>query len=442
MDTAKLQLLQELMKEARTTGELESSLAAASVFPVPQRPSRKNVPLAEFNRTVAGMAKPSGMVQSSGIQAVPKGSTLLADVPASSNAPPMAQGPAPPMVEQMQTRPVSTATTNPETSQGINRMRLAHERGDPLPTVAQAQMQRAKAAIFRSHPTGVWDPQSVAKAIATPVEGPGLAYTPGPGYCPAGYVKPDPPVANKRNRVTRQPVQLSLQAAIPEDEDEGGQDQRQMPLQTEGAMTDASKRQRSPGGSMFQEHLDEFDEWEEVDLEFSNGDVVYTPVLDPTADAAGVGPGPRPPMGNNEEAAIAERHRRANAHCPTDVLSYAEWGRTMVQFGKEMRGESYYAVAHGAEARYVQYRKWARTHLERKSVLGKDFIKYLAVKEHYFGTYEDDMFYRAERIAQAKAKAAAAAVYAPTIPGTNQRRQFLGISEYSHTDDPWNYDLF
>ena len=439
MDTAKLQPLQELMKEARTTGELESSLAAASVFPVPQRPSRKNVPLAEFNRTVAGMAKPSGMVQSSGIQAVPKGSTLLADVPASSNAPPMAQGPAPPMGAQMQTRPVSTATTNPETSQGINRMRLAHERGDPIPTVAQAQMQRAKAAIFRSHPTGVLDPQSVAKAIATPVEKPGLAYTPGPGYCPAGYVKPDPPVANKRNRVTRQPVQLSLQAAIPEDEDEG--DQRQMPLQTEGAMTDASKRQRSPGGSMFQEHLDEFDEWEEVDLEFSNGDVVYTPVLDPTADAAGVGPGPRPPMGNNEEAAIAERHRRANTHCPTDVLSYAEWGRTMVQFGKEMRGESYYAVAHGAEARYVQYRKWARTHLERKSVLGKDFIKYLAVKEHYFGTYEDDMFYRAERIAQAKAKAAAA-VYAPTIPGTNQRRQFLGISEYSHADDPWNYDLF
>ena len=88
-------MLQELMKEARTTGELESSLAATSVFPVPQRPSRKNVPLADFNRTVAGMAKPSGIVQSSGIQAVPKGSTVLADVPASSNAPPMAQGPAP-----------------------------------------------------------------------------------------------------------------------------------------------------------------------------------------------------------------------------------------------------------------------------------------------------------------------------------------------------------
>ena len=125
-------------------------------------------------------------------------------------------------------------------------------------------------------------------------------------------------------------------------------------------------------------------------------------------------------------------------------MSYAEWGRTMIQFGKEMRGESYYAVAHGAEGRYVQYRKWARTHLERKSVLGKDFIKYLAVKEHYFGTYEDDMYYRAERIAQAKAKAAAkaAAVYAPAIPGTNRRRQYLDVAEYSSLDDPWNYDLF
>ena len=94
MDSARLQLLQELMKEARTTGELESSLAATSVMPVPKRPNRKNVPLADFNRTVAAMAKPGAVVpppgiQASGIQAVPKGSTLLADVPASSNAPPM-----------------------------------------------------------------------------------------------------------------------------------------------------------------------------------------------------------------------------------------------------------------------------------------------------------------------------------------------------------------
>ena len=44
---------------------------------------------------------------------------------------------------------------------------------------------------------------------------------------------------------------------------------------TDGAMTDASKRQRSPGGSRFHEHLEEFDEWEEVDLEHANGEVVY-----------------------------------------------------------------------------------------------------------------------------------------------------------------------
>ena len=56
-------------------------------------------------------------------------------------------------------------------------------------------------------------------------------------------------------------------------------------------------------------------------------------------------------------------------------MSYAEWGRTMIQFGKEMRGESYYAVAHGAEGRYVQYRKWARTHLEREKCSGERFYQ-------------------------------------------------------------------
>ena len=383
MDSARLQMLQELMKEARATGELESSLAATSVMPVPKRPNRKNVPLADFNHAVANMAKPSASVQppgiqfsgiqAPGIQAVPK-STLLADVPASSNAPPMSQGPMPQMGAPMQTKPVSTAATNPETSQGINRMRLAHERGDPIPTVAEAKMQMAKAAIFRSNPLGMLDPQTVAKAVATPVEGPGLAYPPGPGYRPAGYVKPDPPATlNKKSRVTRQPVQVSLQAAIPEGEEEDG---KQMPMQTEGAMTDASKRQRSPGGSMFHEHLEEFDEWEEVDLSMQQWDVVYAPVLDPTADAAGIGPGPRPPMGN-QLAGRCQHCRKASKspirHCPDDVMSYSEWGRTMIEFGKEMRGESYYAVAHGAEGRYVQYRKWARTHLERKSVSRERF---------------------------------------------------------------------
>ena len=234
-------------------------------------------------------------------------STLLADVPASSNAPPMSQGPMPlPMPQTsapMQTKQVSTASTNPETSQGINRMRLAHERGDPLPTVEEAKVQRAKAAIFRSNLGQTVDPQVVAKALATPVEAPGLSYPPGPGYRPAGYVKPDPPAT-----LNKKPVQVSS-AAIPEGDEE---DDKQMPMQTDGAMTDASKRQRSPGGSMFHEHLEEFDEWEEVDLEYANGDVVYAPVLDPTADSAGIGPGPRPPMGSTwqESANIAERHRR------------------------------------------------------------------------------------------------------------------------------------
>lgn len=105
----------------------------------------------------------------------------------------------------------------------------------------------------------------------------------------------------------------------------------------------------------------------------------------------------------------------------------------MVQFGTTMKGESYYAVAHGVEARYVYYRKWARSHLERKSVLGRDFIRYLAVCERYFGTLEDDAFYKAEAAAQAAAQA-----HVPKIPGTNVRRQYLDPYEYSAMDDPWN----
>lgn len=109
----------------------------------------------------------------------------------------------------------------------------------------------------------------------------------------------------------------------------------------------------------------------------------------------------------------------------------------MVQFGTTMKGESYYVVAHGTEARYVYYRKWARSHLERKSVLGRDFIKYLAVKERYFGTGEDDAFFQAEAAARAAAQAAARA-HVPMIPGTNVRRNYLDPSQYSFMDDPWN----
>ena len=55
-------------KKPRATGELESSLAATSVMPVPKRPNRKNVPLADFNHAVANMVKPSASVQPPGIQ--------------------------------------------------------------------------------------------------------------------------------------------------------------------------------------------------------------------------------------------------------------------------------------------------------------------------------------------------------------------------------------
>ena len=90
------------------------------------------------------------------------------------------------------------------------------------------------------------------------------------------------------------------------------------------------------------------------------------------------------------------RLRMANSHCPDDVLSFAEWGRAAVQFGITVKDESYfYAVAHGIEAKYYYYRKWARVHLERKSLVGRDFVRYLAVKERYFGTLEDEAYLRA-----------------------------------------------
>lgn len=65
----------------------------------------------------------------------------------------------------------------------------------------------------------------------------------------------------------RQPARIPLRNAIPEGDDEGPED-RQVPLQTQGAMSDAFKRQRSPGGSFFQEHRNEFDDggWETVDF--------------------------------------------------------------------------------------------------------------------------------------------------------------------------------
>lgn len=88
------------------------------------------------------------------------------------------------------------------------------------------------------------------------------------------------------------------------------------------------------------------------------------------------------------------------------MLSFSEWGRTAVQFGTTVKGESYYAVAHGVEAKYYYYRKWARVHLERKSKVGRDFVRYLAVKERYFGTPEDAAYLRS-----------ISTPVGPTIPG-------------------------
>lgn len=61
-----------------------------------------------------------------------------------------------------------------------------------------------------------------------------------------------------------------------------------------------------------------------------------------------------------------------------------------------MVGLSYYQVAYGIEEQYYWYRKWARVHLERKSLLGGDFVKYLAIKERYFGVHEDELYLQAQ----------------------------------------------
>ena len=112
----------------------------------------------------------------------------------------------------------------------------------------------------------------------------------------------------------------------------------------------------------------------------------------------------------------------ANSHAPPDTMSYHEWGRTKILFGKTVRGLSYYQVAHGTEERFFYYRKWARTHLGNKSILGRDFVQYLAVKERYFGVDEDRQYLQ---MLQQQARAQA------TIPGTQQPR------EYVPEDDIW-----
>ena len=89
-----------------------------------------------------------------------------------------------------------------------------------------------------------------------------------------------------------------------------------------------------------------------------------------------------------------------------------------------MKGYSYYEVAHGLDEKFYYYRRWACSHLEKKSLLGKDFIKYLAVKERYFGVEEDRIYLEAQERAR---------MARPTIPGTQQ------VRTYAAEDDIWNH---
>ena len=130
----------------------------------------------------------------------------------------------------------------------------------------------------------------------------------------------------------------------------------------------------------------------------------------------GVAVGPYP-----STAPADVRMTMANTHTPSDVMSFAGWGRTKIEFGKTTVGLSYYQVAYGIEERFYWYRKWARVHLERKSILGRDFVKYLAVKERYFGVHEDELYLQSQSQAQP-----------PVIPRTQHVRKYVEM------DDPWN----
>ena len=238
-------------------------------------------------------------------------------------------------------------------------------------------------------------------------------------------VKPAPPglpsripANNKKNRVgpgpKREPAVISLQETIFES---SGEEEDDMGIQMHGAMTDASKRLRSPASSMFEERLTDFesDDWETIE-DFPPGHTTYTPILDTEGLAGGVSVGPYPPSSPEHV-----RLQIANSHVPPDTMSYHEWGRTKILFDKTVRGLSYYQVAHGTEERFFYYRKWARIYLGNRRILGRDFVQYLAVKERYFGVGEDQQYIQS---LQAQAQAA-------TIPGTQQ------VREYVPEDDIW-----
>jgi len=130
-------------------------------------------------------------------------------------------------------------------------MRLAHERGDGVPSVVEAAKARARAAMFAcpamnwaGRPTGI---QSGLPKIQFPV--------------PVKPAPPDLPTRlsglsgnNKKNRVDpglkREPAVISLQETILEDSDEEDDG-----MGIQGAMTNASKRLRSPARSLLAQAL-------------------------------------------------------------------------------------------------------------------------------------------------------------------------------------------
>ena len=84
----------------------------------------------------------------------------------------------------------------------------------------------------------------------------------------------------------------------------------------------------------------------------------------------------------------------ADSRIPSDVMSFAKWGRTKIEFGKTMVR----AVAKSQDLGFPQYPEKTHyfTRRQRKSLLGGDFVKYLAIKERYFGVHEDELYLQAQ----------------------------------------------
>ena len=101
MDSERLAQLQELMREARQSGQLEKALVQSSAMPVPSPPSRRNIPLNEYQQMMAALPKQGPVHVSEMALTIP---------------------------EDVKISPVvSTASTDPRETQGINRM--PHEVG-------------------------------------------------------------------------------------------------------------------------------------------------------------------------------------------------------------------------------------------------------------------------------------------------------------------------